>query len=271
MRSKALLGILISGLSLCSVVQAAEKPQASIQLSAQSFTWKEFDSAGRQLLEERGPRFFVGATFDNSRRQGPGMLYSVNGKIYLGNVDYDGQTQSGIPATTDVNYFGLNIEAQGGYRFGRRIGADVFGGLGIDNWRRSIADGRTASGTTVFGYDEDYMILYGKAGVGFFHLLNGWSYAFQGGVKLPLVTYEYVNLGSGVYLEPGPRASAFANIQFDFGSRRNNRFGVALYYDSYRFSESDPELLIDGGSAFLVVQPRSHMDVYGVRVNYYFM
>lgn len=82
---------------------------------------------------------------------------------------------------------------------------------------------------------------------------------------------EYVDLGDGVTLEPGQRTSAFANVQFDFGSGRHNRYGVALYYDSYRFSESDPELLIDGGSAFLVVQPRSHMDVFGVRAHYYFM
>lgn len=271
MHSKTLIGILFSFLGVTSMVHAAEKPQVSIQLSAQSFTWREFNSAGGQLLEEKGPRFFVGAAIDNFRRQGPGLLYSVNGKIYLGNVDYDGQTQSGIPAMTDVSYFGVNIEAQGGYRFGRRIGVDVFGGLGIDNWTRSIADGRTPSGATVFGYDEYYTILYGKAGVGFFQLLNSWRYALQGGIKMPLFTNEYVNLGNGVTLEPGLRASAFANLQFDFGSGRNNRYGVALYYDSYRFSESDPELLIDGGSAFLVVQPRSHMDVYGVRVNYYFM
>lgn len=159
MHSKTLAGILFSFLGLTSLVHAAEKPQASIQLSTQSFTWREFDNDGGRLLEEKGPRFFIGATFDNFRRQGPGLLYSVNGKIYLGNVDYDGQTQSGIPAVTDVNYFGVNIEAQGGYRFGRRIGVDVFGGLGFDDWVRSIADGTTPSGTTVFGYDEYYTIV----------------------------------------------------------------------------------------------------------------
>jgi hypothetical protein len=88
---------------------------------------------------------------------------------------------------------------------------------------------------------------------------------------MPLVTSEHVDLGSGVDLEPGLKPSAFANFQFDFGSGRHNRFGAALYYDSYRFSESDPELLSSGGSTYLVVQPRSHMDVYGLRLSYYFM
>ena len=62
-----------------------------------------------------------------------------------------------------------------------------------------------------------------------------------------------------------------ADFQFDFGTGRHDRFGFALYYDSYRFSESDPELLTDGSSTYQVVQPRSDMDVYGLRLSYYFL
>ena len=270
MRTKTLSMVLLSVLGLSAVAQAADSPQTSVQFGAQSFRWREFGDTGERLLEENGARFSIGAAFDNFRREGSGVLYSVNGKIYLGSVDYDGQTQSGTPATTDVSYFGLNIEAQGGYRFGQRIGLDVFGALGIDEWLRSIRDGRTTTGSVAYGYDEYYTILYGKAGLGFFQMLNGWRYMLQGGVKMPLYTSEFVDLGDGVDLQPGRKPSAFANLQFDFGSGRQDRFGVALYYDSYRFSESDPELLTYGGSTVLVVQPRSHMDVYGLRLSYYF-
>lgn len=269
MRTKTLSMVLLSVLGLSAVAQAADSPQTSIQFDAQSFRWREFRGTGERLLEEKGARFSIGAAYDNFRREGSGVLYSVNGKIYLGSVDYDGQTLSGTPATTDVSYFGLNVEAQGGYRFGRRIGLDVFGGLGMDDWLRSIADGRTASGGPAYGYNEYYTILYGKAGLGFFQLLDGWRYMLQGGVKMPLYASEYVDLGGGVTLQPGLRPSAFANFQFDFGSGRRDRFGVALYYDSYRFSESDPEPLDDGSA--LVFQPRSHMDVYGLRLSYYFL
>ncbi len=271
MQARRLSVILFFFLGSPAVVQAADAPQASVQFGPQSFHWREFDDNGERLLQETGARISAGAAFDNFRREGSGVLYSVNGRIYLGNVDYDGQTQSGIPATADVTYFGLNIEAQGGYRFGRRLGLDVFGGLGIDDWVRSINDGRTTTGTVVYGYDEYYTILYGKAGLGFFQLLDGWRYMLQGGVKMPLFTSEYVDLGSGLDLEPGLKPSTFANLQFDFGSGRHDRFGVALYYDSYRFSQSDPEWLTYGGSTELVVQPRSHMDVYGLRLSYYFL
>jgi hypothetical protein len=249
----------------------SDTSQVSIQLGLQNFRWREFRDTGERLLQEKGARFTVGAALDNFRRESPGVLYNVNGNFYLGNVNYDGQTQSGNAATTDVEYYGATIEALGGYRFGRRIGLDVFGGLGLDSWLRSINDGRTTSGTVAYGYDEFYTILHGKAGLGFFQQLDGWRYTLQGGVKLPLSTSEHVDLGSGVDLQPGPKSSAFANFQFDFGSGRHNRYGFALYYDSYRFSQSDPEVLIDGGSTYLVVQPRSHMDVYGVRLSYYFM
>lgn len=271
MRAQSLSMVLLAVLGISAVTQAADSPQASVQAGVQSFRWSEYGDNGGRLLQEKGARFSIGAAFDNFQRKDSGVLYSVNGKLYLGSVDYDGQTQSGVPATTDVSYFGLNIEAQGGYRFGRRIGLDVFGGVGIDDWVRSIADGRATNGTTVYGYDEYYTILYGKAGLGFFQLLDGWRYMLQGGVKMPLYTSEHVDLGSGVDLEPGLKPSAFANVQFDFGSGRRDRFGVALYYDSYRFSESDPELLTYGGSTYLVVQPRSHMDVYGLRLSYYFL
>ena len=253
------------------IPQVTDASQVSIQFGLQDFRWREFRDTGERLLQETGVRFSIGAAYDNFRREGDGVLYSVNGAIYLGRVNYDGQTQLGEPATTDVDYYGLNIEALGGYRFGRRIGLDVFGGLGLDHWLRSLNDGRTASGTVASGYDEFYTILYGKAGLGFFQQLDGWRYMLQGGVKLPLITSQYVDLGSGVTLHPGIEPSAFANLQFDFGSGRHDRFGFALYYDSYRFSESDPELLTDGSSTWVVVQPRSNMDVYGLRLSYYFL
>jgi len=271
MRTIIASAVFLSLLGLSAIAKAADANQASVQFGPQSFHWREFGDTGGRLLQEQGARFSVGAAFDNFRREDAGVLYSVNGKLYLGSIDYDGQTQSGTPATTDVSYFGLNIELQGGYRIGRRIGLDVFGALGFDDWIRSIADGRAANGTTVYGYEEYYTILYGKAGLGFFQRLDGWRYFLQGGVKMPLSTSEHVDLGSGVDLQPGLKPSAFANFQFDFGSGRHNRFGAALYYDSYRFSKSDPELLTEGGITYQVWQPRSHMDVYGLRLSYYFL
>ena len=131
MRAKTLSVVLLAVLGLPAVAQATDAPQASVQFGVQSFRWREFGDTGERLLQEKGARFSIGAAFDNFRREDSGVLYGINGKIYLGSVDYDGQTQSGTPATSDVAYVGLNIEAQGGYRIGQRIGLDVFGALGM--------------------------------------------------------------------------------------------------------------------------------------------
>jgi len=63
-----------------------------VQFGVQSFSWREFSETGTRLLQEKGTRYSIGAAFDNYLREDPGLLYSINGKIYLGTVGYDGQT-----------------------------------------------------------------------------------------------------------------------------------------------------------------------------------
>jgi hypothetical protein len=268
--TRSLPAVLLSLLGTAPVAQAADSPQTNMQVDIQAFHWREFGGAGERLLQEKGARLAVGGAYDNFQRTNSGVLYSINGKLYLGTVNYDGQTQSGIAATTDTRYLGVNLEALGGYRIGQGVSLDVFGGIGLDDWLRSIADGTSAIGTPVYGYDEYYTIAYGKVGLGFFRTLANGNYRLQAGAKLPVYTSEYVDLGDGATLHPGIKPSVFANFQFDFGSGRHSRFAVALYYDSYRFCQSDPELLTSGGVTYVVVQPRSHMDVYGLRAGYYF-
>ena len=97
MRAQSLSMVLLAVLGVSTVTQAADSSQASVQLGAQSFHWSEFGDNGVRLLQEQGARFSVGAAYDNFQRKDSGVLYNVNGKFYLGSVDYDGQTQSGVP------------------------------------------------------------------------------------------------------------------------------------------------------------------------------
>src|SRR3990172_5005903 len=67
--------------------------ELSLDFGIESFRWREFD-AGAQLLEETGPRFRAGATwrrpFGAERRD----EIQARGALYVGNVDYDGQSQN---------------------------------------------------------------------------------------------------------------------------------------------------------------------------------
>ena len=90
--------------------EAASKPSFVLNAGVESFRWKEF-SGGQRLLSETGPRLTVGIMLDHLLQGDQTNPYSAEARVYLGVVDYDGQTQDGVPAQTDVDYFGVRHRA----------------------------------------------------------------------------------------------------------------------------------------------------------------
>ena len=246
--------------------------QTYMQAGLEQYDWKEFSSTGSILDKESGPLFTLGAGVSNFRRIDSGPIYQAGGELYLGTLDYDGETQSGIPLTTKSDYSGVQLEGLGGYRFVRwPHGVDLFGGGGWEYWSRSIQDALAANGSPAYGYLEQYYVLYAKLGAGFFQEFGSWSYRIKAGGKYPFYTYEHANLGDGLSLSPGRELSGFARISVEFGPGTRDHFGLILSYDSFRFSQSNAQLLtVAGAPAGLFVQPRSHRNVYAIRGVYYF-
>ncbi|MEJ2554619.1 MAG: hypothetical protein P8079_11770, partial [Gammaproteobacteria bacterium] len=87
-------------------------------VGTQAFAWREYDGGGNRLLKENGSRFTLGGFYGNLTAAPRGWIYRADGDIYFGSVDYDGQTQSGLPVKTDVYYSGVRVQGIGGYRFG---------------------------------------------------------------------------------------------------------------------------------------------------------
>ena len=257
--------------------EAFPEPSFAVNAGVESFRWEEF-SGGQRLLSETGPRLTVGFMLDRLLQDDQINPYAVEARLYLGVVDYDGQTQSGVSAQTDVDYFGFNAEVLGGLRPKTKNGwqMDLLGGLGVDTWTRELQNGVTANGSVALGYREDYFIIYGKLGPGFLMNSGAGRGYFQFGIKYPLFTYERVYLSSigydnDVELAPGKRLSGFAKWQMNWGRAADKpRFGVSVYYDSFRFSASASKTVTAAGAAFSVRQPESRMDVLGARLEYYF-
>ena len=134
--------------------ELASKPSFTMNVGVESFRWEEF-SGGQRLLSETGPRLVVGFTLDRLLQGNQTNPYSAEARAYLGVVDYDGQTQSGVSAKTDVDYFGVSAEGMGGLRLAGSLRMDLLGGLGVDTWTRDIQDGVTANGAAALGYRED--------------------------------------------------------------------------------------------------------------------
>jgi hypothetical protein len=255
--------------------ELAPKPSYAVNAGVEGFRWEEF-SGGQRLLSETGPRLVVGITADHLQQGDQTNPYALEARAYLGVVDYDGQTQSGVSVKTDVDYFGVSAEAMGGLRLAGSPRMDLLGGLGVDTWTRELQDGVTANGSIARGYREDYFILYGKLGPGFlFQNETSRSY-LQFGLKYPLYTYERAYLAdigfdSDVDLSPGKQLSGYAKWQMNWGRQADKpRFGVSIYYDSFRFSASTSKTVSAGSTLYSVHQPESRMDVLGARLEYYF-
>lgn len=247
-------------------VGPAQAEEFQVTFGSEYFSWREYDGSSK-LLEETGQRYFVGLEAENS--QANDWVYGLRGRLYTGRVDYDGQTQTGVPHTTDTDYGGWSAEVDFTRNFIRAqtAAADYWGlrlGLGYDSWLRNIRD----SGG-VYGYKERYDVGYGRLGA-VYTATSGWS--LQGGLKVPLFTAEDVGLSrfgyDDVTLKPKPDYSLYAAVNY----RLDGRWSIGGYFDSYRFRASGVEPVTIGGypTGDAVYQPKSQQDSIGFYLNYRF-
>ena len=233
-----------------------------LQVGVERFRWREY-SAGARLLEESGPRYHAGAVWRRPFATDERLILQVQGSLYFGRVDYDGQacTLSGscVPFMTDADYRGLTVDAMVARRFGGESGGEVFGGGGVDTWRRSIKGRGNVQGAT-----EDWTVLFVSVGGGGFWTAPTARFHLQAGLKYPIYTQNLPD-AYDVVLEPKGRTSLFARFATDFLSGGKPQWGLGIYYDSYRFGESDKER----SGSVLIWQPKSNQDVLGLYATIY--
>lgn len=260
---------LLAGVFVAPYATAAEEAGGTVSIFAEAeyFKWEEFYPKNTKILEETGPRGAIGMAWSNLRTPSGGPVYRAYAKLYGGYVDYEGQTGAGIPATTETHYLGMQAEGLGGYRIGGKVGFELVSGIGFDTWLRDLQDGQDAFGTPVSGYSEFYAVLNAKLGVGLFTRFEYFGFAMRAGPKLPLVAWERVYLYDGADLMPKPSLSWFGNMEFTFGGSGKDNVTLSVYYDGYKFKQSDAELITNGGVPVgYLVQPYSDMTVYGARI-----
>lgn len=222
----------------------------------ESFLWEEFRNDGSVLLDETGFRHVLALTAQSSLN--PNWLSDLYAHMTFGTVAYDGwyQDQYGNllgKAQTDTEYTGYGLEA--GFSFfpteGNldKEGAGVRLALGLDTWDRSLQGPG--------GYTEEYLVTYGRV-AGVYSVTSGWQ--AQLGAKLPISSSENVS-GFGtvgdIKLKPKGQPSLYAKLFYPV----NDRFGLNLTYDGYRFKKSDPD---PSTGAY---QPKSEMQTYGLSIS----
>lgn len=245
----------------------ANELDTTLWVGVENFRWQEFDNQGLRLLTEQGPRLSVGLALGNRLNKQHGWLYELQAQGYTGEVDYDGQDSNGIYTNSDSSYQGWRVELVTGYRKSSRdetLTGDLLLGVGATAWQRDIANSINANGQPVGGLVEDYLVYYGRAGIGV-----GWPHHLgenylQIGAKRPFSIDEDVDV-FGVTLSPGKKWSAYASYEFRFSHGTNTAL-VRFYYDSFRFGKSDRKIV----GTIAVWQPESNLDTLGISLGYTF-
>ncbi|MFA5344287.1 MAG: hypothetical protein WC381_10025 [Kiritimatiellia bacterium] len=232
-----------------------------IAFQLQQFVWKEYGDNGGRLLKESGPLYglhMAGEWYGRARVTVGGM-YKMN--FFGGRVNYDGQTQAGIPLKTKTGYLG----AEGNADFALRampvadFYVKVFAGPAIRFWRRDINSNADAS-----GYVEEWFNFDGRAGAGLDYLFPADFKLFaEGGYKIPFITSENVDwskFGFGqVSLEPEQTFSPFAEVGLSW-----KFLFVSGFYDSLRFDKS----AVKTKKGYYFYQPESRADIFGVNAGF---
>jgi len=228
------------------------------------YRWQEYATAANGTSEkptEIGPRLALHLNWTQLGEQG--LLFAYKAKFYVGQVNYDTYDQlTDAPISTTSQYLGTAQEARVLYR--NDLGShslDFVGGLGWDIWRRTIARNQI----------EDYSILYLRGGFNLDQPSRGTGWHGGGGLKFPFQTWENAHLtDQGFYtnpiITPGKNISLYAEL----GHRIIKQLDIVGYYDSWRFSRSNIRSTANSQGTWSVWQPKSSMDLLGVRVMYAF-
>lgn len=252
--------------------RAAAAGEANVYLAVENFAWREFNDDGSRILKESGPLFGLGFIYmqelDNH------VTLRPVAEIFGGRVDYDGQackinriahTITCQPAKSNTDYLGLKLEGDVGRRFrpAQDYFVEPFGGIGLRIWDRNINDGSAADGQATSGYLERWFTLYFRLGLRAGVDLSSRTNVFaEAGIKLPVYNENTAFQDGGYTLHPGKQSSLFSEAGLKI-----SRLKASLFYDSLRFSRSE---MIDIGDGFYTMQPKSAMDIYGVRLGYVF-
>lgn len=225
------------------------------------YTWQESMFNPPLTVKETGSRYALHLNWEENADSG--LLYAYMAKFYAGVAQYDTYTQfSYTPVSVHTDYTGMINEGQlisrgtmGAYRL------DYVGGLGLDSWRRAINMNQI----------EDYSIWFLRTGVSLDQPMRGAGFHGSGGLKLPIRAIEDAHLDSAGY-DSNPQLSLGKGISVygELAYRTSNYWDFVGYFDSWRFSQSEPVTTTSGGALYSIMQPQSRMNTLGLKALYSF-
>lgn len=157
-----LAGIFFIQVLLPGQLSLAQKAEFEIGVGLMAFDYVEYDDNDVFLDGESGFIPGVVAKLKTNQR----IYYELEGGVYYNKIEYDGQTQGGIPVVTDSDALVIDMHFKIGRNFEPLYQREqkVYVGLGYRYWYRNINSGRDILGNSVAGLIEEYSWYYALAG-----------------------------------------------------------------------------------------------------------
>jgi hypothetical protein len=245
----------------------APSSQLSISPSFLYFDYTEFSTTDQELNTETGwlPGLEIGFDYDIT----PDWSFGVNTSFYLGTVDYDGQTQQGVPHTTDTDTGLFRL----GARVGRLVYKDIqlFAGVQLHRWDRDINDNNNISGITeTYEWNEYSLGLNTDFIVTSKDLINlEASLLFIRNATI-FVDLTRVNLGTTT-LDLGDGTGARLALSWIHQYKNDFNLGLGLFFEGWEFGRSNTRQLENGSSIIYVTEPRSETRNIGLKFDIEYM
>lgn len=245
--------------------------QVGWQLGAglMDFDYVEYDDNNVFLDGESG---LIPGAILKLKLQGQKVYGAFNWQLYGNKIEYDGQTQAGVPAKTDSIAIIFDSDAKIGFNFTEARNHAVYLGLGYRYWYREILNGQDINGNPVSGLLEEYHWYYGLVGYeAGFTLSEKTSIGFDFRITKMLsakMDVEFggfdatqVNLGN----EYGYRISLPVKMKVSRSS-----IIVAPYYESIDIGKSNTVRLTQGGvpTNTVIYEPRSETRNVGIELTW---
>ena len=227
--------------------------QLTLSPSLIHFDYSEFSQTNKLLDREKG--WLPGIDLNLSHTINTDWSFDIDSAYYTGKVDYAGETQSGIPASTDTKTDLFRIGAQ----INRNLynNTQLFIGARLHQWNRNIQDS-----TNVTGLEEKYR--WQELSIG----LN--AYIYQNGNDILDIEVAYLlikNATMHIDLSRVDYGTATLDLTNGTGGRlkiswnreheKNIRYGIGLVVEGWNFGRSNTKPTQGGSVVAFVTEPSS--------------
>jgi len=252
--------------SLCCIRTAKAETQLTLSPSLLHFDYTEFSQSDSKLNRELG--WLPGLSANITHNLDQHWKIQLDTALYMGEVDYTGQTQSGIPHNTKTSTRLFRLAGTVNRNLHQNL--DVFVGIRHHQWNRDIQDRNNVS-----GLDETYIWQEYSLGLDSLifntesDLLNvrlAWLL-----IRNATIDVDISKIGLGqTTLDIGDGSGARLELEWQKKFDHELDYSLSLFFEGWNFGRSNTKATQGGSTSVLVTEPRSETRNLGVMLNFRF-